>query len=244
MNLSSSTTANAQKIWKYVLRDVVWKLLSSLSPDKVLTFIRKHFFYLFWILLAPIVLYFMAQGRELFTGLFDDSNFVSGIRAVFLMAAFFAQSMSILLLPRPFFKRLVFQQWEKIRYKDALNNPGLTYMLSVLPIILYGMVMIAVQTDEIRGWQYLLIVPTLLLAFFFAAWAEGNWKCSIRRTLLMLLGNVALAGTVVSLDKVRGGAVLELFHGGHLLDVPNGADRWPEQKGGPSLPGSDQPRPA
>ncbi|MFN0035301.1 MAG: hypothetical protein ACKVUS_09545 [Saprospiraceae bacterium] len=178
--------------------NVILKLWRGLSPDKFFPFVGRHFFYLIWILLVPIILYFMAQGRELFTGLFDDSYFFSGFQASFLLAAYFAQGMAIILLPRPFFKDIKFQDWGKVRYAAALNNPGLTYLLSALPVVMFGLVMIKVQADRIPNWAWWLIVPTLVLTFIISARFENKWKLSMRATLLIILANIVFCGLVVS----------------------------------------------
>lgn len=184
----------AHELWE----NVVLKIWQGLNPDRLFVFLSKHFFYLIWILLVPIVLYVMAQGRELFTGLFDDTYFFSGFQASFLLVVYFAQAMAIILLPRPFFKGVKFDGWGKVRYPEALNNPGITYLLSALPVVLYGLVMIKVQSDRIAGWQWWLIVPTLLLSFIGAAVFENKWRLRIKPTLLILLANIVLCGLLVS----------------------------------------------
>lgn len=153
------------EFWK----NVIVKVWRGLSPDTFFPFVGRHLFYLIWILLVPIILYFMAQGRELFTGLFDDTYFFTGFQASFLLAIYFAQAMAIILLPRPFFRSINFQEWSKLRYAAALNNPALTYLLSVLPVVMFGLVMIKVQVDRIPHWAWWLIVPTLGVSFILSA---------------------------------------------------------------------------
>ncbi len=184
----------AVEFWK----NVVLKVWRALNPENVFSFLFRHFFYLIWILLVPIVLYFMAQGRELFTGQFDDTYFFSGYQASFLLVVYLAQAMAIILLPRPFFRNIKFEEWGKVRYPAALNNPGLTYLLSALPMIMYGLVMIKVQIDRIPNWAWWLIVPTLILTFVFSARFENNWKLGMRTTLLLLLTNIVVCGLLVS----------------------------------------------
>lgn len=186
------------KFAAYLWKGVILKIWRGLSPDKFFPFLGRHIFYLIWILLVPIILYFMAQGRELFTGLFDDTYFFSGFQASFLLVAYFAQSMAIILLPRPLFKEVKFKDWGKLRYSAALNNPGLTYLLSALPVILFGLVMIKVQIERIPNWAWWLIVPTLLLAIIFSVHFEDKWKLGLRPTLFLLLANIVLCGLLVS----------------------------------------------
>ncbi|MFN0216877.1 MAG: hypothetical protein ACKVT2_21685 [Saprospiraceae bacterium] len=188
----------AVEIWK----DIVVRFWRGLSPDKFFAFVGRHFFYLIWILLVPTILYLMAQGRELFTGLFDDNYFFSGLNASFLVMVYFAQAMAIILLPRPFFRALPFEDWSKLRYKLALKNSSLTYLLSALPTIMYGLVMIKVQIDRIPDWSWWLIVPTFLLALIFSARFQLRWKLKLRTTLLIILVNIVLCGVLVgSIEK-------------------------------------------
>ena len=184
----------AQDFWN----DVVVKIVHGLDPENLFPFLSKHFLYLIWILLVPIILYFMAQGRELFTGLFDDSYFFSGFRASFLLVMYFAQAMAIILLPRVFFREVKFDDWVKVRYQEALYNPSLTYLLSALPVVMFGLVMIKVQIDRIPNWSWWLIVPTLLLAAIISARFEKKWRLGIRNTLLIILANIIVCGLVVS----------------------------------------------
>jgi hypothetical protein len=183
-----------QDFWK----DVVVKIGRGLNPENLFPFLSRHFFYLIWILLVPIVLYFMSQGRELFTGLFDDNFFFSGFRASFLLVMYFAQAMAIILLPRPFFKNVKFEDWGKVRYPAALHNPSLTYLLSALPVVMYGLVMIKVQADRIESWAWWLIVPTLMITAILSARFEKNWKLRTRYTLLIILANIVVCGLTVS----------------------------------------------
>ncbi|MFN0175543.1 MAG: hypothetical protein ACKVU0_12910 [Saprospiraceae bacterium] len=182
------------EFWK----NVIVKVWRGLSPDTFFPFVGRHLFYLIWILLVPIILYFMAQGRELFTGLFDDTYFFTGFQASFLLAIYFAQAMAIILLPRPFFRSINFQEWSKLRYAAALNNPALTYLLSVLPVVMFGLVMIKVQVDRIPHWAWWLIVPTLGVSFILSARFESKWKLRMRTTLLIMLANIVVCGLLVS----------------------------------------------
>lgn len=194
MKINVLIERTAKQLWE----EVILKIIKGLDPERLFPFLSKHFLYLIWILLVPIILYFMAQGRELFTGLFDDNYFFSGFRASGLLAIYFAQAMAIILLPRVYFRKVKFENWGKVRYPEALNNPGLTYLLSALPVIMFGLVMIKVQEERIPNWAWWLIVPTLILAFVFAARFENRWKYSIRTTLWIILANIVLCGLLVS----------------------------------------------
>jgi hypothetical protein len=197
--------ASLKSIWSSTRR-FFEKLLYLLSPESLLPFVARHFFYLIWILLVPIILYRMAQGRELFTGLFDDQTFFSGFRAVFLLLAYFLQAMAITLLPRPFFRKVPLEGpdgWQKVRHPYALKDPGLTYVLTVLPVVMYGLVMIVVQWDRIPGfWYYTLAFGTLAAMIFLCYWFEERWwPFGLRQSLLIVLIIMVLCGALVALDK-------------------------------------------
>ena len=156
------------------------------APQTVIDFLRHYFLYLVWVLLVPLMLYKMSQGRELFTGLFDDHTFFTAFRAMMLLGIFFVQALVILLLPRPFFRHngvagttdsTAFKQtdWERFR-PTVLRNPGLQYLLSALPALLYGLVMIVVQRDRIPAYGWPLIALTLGGAALAAYWFEEKWR--------------------------------------------------------------------
>lgn len=194
------------------LRSVLPNLFKDLrglfdNPQAVIDFIRHYLLYLLWLLLVPIMLYTMAQGRELFTGLFDDHTFFTAFRAAMLLGIFFVQAMVVLLLPRPFFRGNTLaggtlprgaqvydyqpSDWERFR-PGAVTNPGIQYVLSVLPALVYGLVMIAVQRDRVPGYGWPLIVLALAGAVFAAYWFEEKWPKGFRTTLFWTLGNMAL----------------------------------------------------
>ncbi|MBC7776993.1 MAG: hypothetical protein H7246_16295 [Phycisphaerae bacterium] len=200
---------NINNIWKKIANffisaarifwsDIVVKIFEGLGSDQFLPFVSRHFFYLLWILLVPIVLYTMAQGREFFMGLFDDSYFFSGFRASFLMVAYFAQAMAIILLPRPFFKKVNYKNWGRVRSPIALEDTSLTYLLSALPVILYGIVMIVVQADRIDDWwKWAIIAITLIATAICASIAESRWRLSAHKTLLIILVLTIVCGLTV-----------------------------------------------
>lgn len=172
------------------------------APQTVIDFLRHYFLYLVWVLLVPLMLYKMSQGRELFTGLFDDHTFFTAFRAMMLLGIFFVQALVILLLPRPFFRHngvagttdsTAFKQtdWERFR-PTVLRNPGLQYLLSALPALLYGLVMIVVQRDRIPAYGWPLIALTLGGAALAAYWFEEKWRGGVRKILLLILANMAL----------------------------------------------------
>lgn len=168
-------------------RTEAMKLFSN--PRFVIDFVRQHLFYLIWILLVPITLYMMAQGRELFTGLFDDHTIFTAIRGGGLLLVYFLQAMTVFLLPLPFYRRNTFEDWRRVRLA-TLEDPGVQYILSILPALLYGLLMIAVQADRIPWYGWPLIVLTLGGAIFVSFWFEEKWMLSIQKTLLILVGNI------------------------------------------------------
>ncbi len=173
------------------------QLQQMTAPENIVPFARQHFFYLLWIFFVPILLYTMAQGRELLVGLFDDHTFFTAVRATSLLAAYFLQALTIFLLPRPFFPRHAFDDWARVR-PTTLNNPGVTYFLSVLPIILITLTMIVVQWDRITEWWMWPLIAVALAGFYFLSyWFEDAWSFNVWQTGAMLLGNMALCFLLV-----------------------------------------------
>jgi hypothetical protein len=179
--------------FKSAIREVAIDLKSVFErPQFIGKFLRQHIFYLIWILLVPILLYSMAQGRELFVGLFDDSMFFTGIRGAGLLFAYFLMSMVVYLLPLPFYRRLPESEWALLR-PATLNDPGLQYFLAILPSLLYGMLMIAIQAHRINNWwEWVLIGLTLVLALVLSYIFEAKWRFSIPVTLLFMSANILL----------------------------------------------------
>jgi len=165
------------------------KLFSN--PQFVIDFVKQHFFYLIWILIVPITLYKMAQGRELFTGLFDDHTVFTAIRGGGLLWVYFLQAMAVFLLPLPFYRKNTYEDWERLR-PATLNDPGVQYILSVIPALLYGLIMIAIQADHIPGWGWPLIVLMLAGTAFTAFWFEDKWSYGLKPTLFLIVGNMVL----------------------------------------------------
>jgi hypothetical protein len=168
-----------------LLRKIRNLLADPYLGQYAVTFLRQHMFYLLWIFLVPIVLYSMAQGRELFTGLFDDSSFFTAIRAMSLLLVYFLLSLVVIMIPRPFYRRKTLQEWKLLR-PVSLKDPGLQYILGVLPTLLFGVVMIIVQRDRIEWWGFILIALTLAATFGLAYRFEHRWRWSVKITLMMI----------------------------------------------------------
>ena len=101
----------------------------------VFPFIQQQFFYLLWIFVVPALLYFMAQGRELLVGFFDDNTFVAGFRAAALLLVYLLTSLTVLMSPWPFFPKKKPEDWARIN-PFTWAKPGATYAMSVLPAVL------------------------------------------------------------------------------------------------------------
>jgi hypothetical protein len=121
-------------------------------------------------LVIPLVMLGMKQGRELLNGLFDDSGAYPGIRAASLLFAYFIQALAIWLLPRPLFKKAKEADFERLR-TITTSNLHLGTIISVLPMMLYGGVMIWVQYRR-NGSLWLVILALLIVAA--GAWA-AHW---------------------------------------------------------------------
>jgi hypothetical protein len=148
----------------------VKNFLSKISFDRLRGYLSENAFFFLWILVIPLVMLGMKQGRELLNGLFDDSGAYPGIRAASLLFAYFIQALAIWLLPRPLFKKAKEADFERLR-TITTSNLHLGTIISVLPMMLYGGVMIWVQYRR-NGSLWLVILALLIVAA--GAWA-AHW---------------------------------------------------------------------
>ncbi len=187
---------------KSALQEVIDDLQDVFErPQFIGNFLKQHLFYLIWILVVPTLLYSMAQGRELFIGLFDDSMLYTGIRGAGLLLAYFIMAMVVYMLPMPFYRRRPETEWKQLR-PATLKDPGLQYLLCILPSLLYGFLMIAIQAHRVNNWwEWLLIGLTLVGALILGYIAESKWKISIPVTLLLIGANMILCALCLLPDK-------------------------------------------
>ncbi len=187
-------------IWDAILA-VLTDIGKALNLEKsVFPFIQQQFFYLIWIFVVPGLLYFMAQGKEMLVGLFDDNTFIAGFRAASLLLIYLLTSLTVLMSPWLFFPKKKPEDWERIN-AFAWSKPGPTYVMSVLPAILfYVLVLMALWPDIPLNGKILeafSLSATLLLArWFWLKWPK--WKIGLWWTLGALLANMALCWVLIT----------------------------------------------
>jgi hypothetical protein len=187
-------------IWTALLA-VLEDIRKALNLEKsVFPFIQQQFSYLLWIFVVPAALYLMAQGRELLVGFFDDNTFVAGFRAAALLLVYLLTSLTVLMSPWPFFPKKTPTDWERIN-PFTWQKPGATYVLSVLPGILFYSLMLSVMWREIppqgRALELLTLAIVVLLArWFWLRWPK--WRVGFWQTWAALLLNMALCWLMIT----------------------------------------------
>lgn len=120
-------------------------------------------------MLVPLLLLGVRQGGELLTGLFDDSGFAVGVRAGAMVFIYYAQALAIWLVPRPVFHRHPWTDFQPLRALTGQNSyVGL--FVSALPIMLYGVVMLVVQSRRSFVWWQLILTLATMVATLYAAY--------------------------------------------------------------------------
>lgn len=188
----------------------------------VFPFIQQQFFYLLWIFVVPALLYFMAQGRELLVGFFDDNTFVAGFRAAALLLVYLLTSLTVLMSPWPFFPKKKPEDWARIN-PFTWAKPGATYAMSVLPAVLFYVLVLSALWSEIplkgKILELLTLSGTLVLAWWF--WRKWpRWKIGLGWTLGGLLGNMALCWLLIT--KVFSSARMSEFWNYHYIGLQLG----------------------
>jgi len=180
---------------------VLEDIRKALNLEKsVFPFIQQQFFYLLWILVVPAALYLMAQGRELLAGFFDDNTFVAGFRAASLLLVYLLTALTVLMSPWPFFPKKTPADWERVN-PFTWKKTGATYVLSVLPSILFYLLTLRVMWPEIplkgRVLELLTLVFIILLArWFWLKWPK--WRVGFWQTWAALLLNMALCWLMIT----------------------------------------------
>jgi len=167
--------------------------------DSIVPFLQQHFFYLIWIFFVPGLLYFMAQGRELFGGMFDDNTFVAGFRGASVIFIYFLTALTVLMVPWPFFPKKAYDDWERVRI-FTWKKPGTTYVMGILPGILFYVVMtLAFLPDMDTPVRGVLIATVLLIGMLVIAWwFWRKWRPGFWATLAMLFANMALCWLLIT----------------------------------------------
>lgn len=157
------------------------KFLKNLSFSNLGGVIRDNILFFLWIVLVPFLLLGVRQGGELFAGLFDDAGFAVGVRASAMVLIYYAQALAIWLAPRPVFPNHPWADFQPMRALTGQNRyVGL--FVSTLPITLYGLVMVVVQSGRsFVGWQFVLTLVTVA-ATLYAAYQVARPHDRLSRT--------------------------------------------------------------
>ncbi|MCC7245452.1 MAG: hypothetical protein IT269_07225, partial [Saprospiraceae bacterium] len=176
--------------------------LKEVSFDKTKTWLTENIFFFFWIFLVPLIMLGMKQGHEMLIGLFDDTGAYPAFRASSMLGVYFVQALSIWLLPKAIFcPRRSVSEIAELRPLTT-RNLYLGTLVSVLPMILYGAVMITVQYMRNRNiWLVLLSLVITAASAWATHWVIKKGAFKIKILLLAALANLALVFLLVLFGK-------------------------------------------
>lgn len=180
---------------------------SDISVDKAGGFLRGNIFFLFWILIVPLLMFGVKQGWELLYGLFDDVGGYPGFRAAAMLFVYYLLAMAIWLLPLPFFRKINpdteegLAEFNKLRRVTA-NNPYRGLLVASLPMIFYSVAMIWVQAKRnFNGWYFALVLLTIVGGIGLMWWMMEKSKFKIGRMQALMGFNWALVFLLVWIGK-------------------------------------------
>lgn len=145
-----------------------------------------------WILLVPFLLYRNAQGRELFSGLFDDTSAFASLRAAVTILMFHLLALAIFFVPTALFPDAKPEDLAKLSPVTGINLHIATFVCA-LPMIFFGLAMLSIQYQrEKRWWKLAIIGGMIALSAFLSHKMLMDWDLGIGVLIALTAANMAL----------------------------------------------------
>ncbi len=160
-----------------------------------------------WILIVPFLLYRDAQGRELFSGLFDDTSSFASVRAAITILMFHLLALAIFFVPTALFPDASPEDLRKLSPVTGINL-HVAALTCALPMIFFGLAMISVQyRREKRWWKLGVVAGLIALGTFLSHKMLVDWDLGIGVLIALTVANMALCILLIfvmrKVDKAR-----------------------------------------
>lgn len=147
---------------------------------------------LIWILIVPFLLYRDAQGRELFSGLFDDTSAFASLRAAVTILMFHLLALALFFVPAVLFPGASPEDLQKLSPVTGISLHIAT-LVCVLPMSFFGLAMaLVLYRREKRWWKMAIIAGIVALGALLAHLMLTRWDLGIGVLIALTGANMAL----------------------------------------------------
>lgn len=172
--------------------------IAGYSLQDIFTAILKNLPTLAWVLLVPYLLFKNPQGRELLTGMFDEADQFTGIRASALLPLFHLIALALFFVPTAIFPAAAPEEIARLR--PVTKELGPAVIACSLPMILFALAVYIVQLKRFkRWWTVLPVLGLLALAVFGAMQMLRGPRLPLWLLDLMVVANMLLAFVLIYL---------------------------------------------
>ncbi|MBL7804130.1 MAG: hypothetical protein JNL02_10375 [Saprospiraceae bacterium] len=175
---------------------MVLAFIAGYSLQDVFNAVVKNLPTLTWVLLVPYLLFKNAQGRELLTGMFDEADQFTGIRAAGILPLFHLIALALYFVPTAIFPDAPTEVVERLRPVTKDLRPAV--IACSLPMIFFSLAVYVVQLKRFRRWWTIVPVAGLLtLAIWGAIKMLDGPRFSLLLLDLLVGANMLLAFTLM-----------------------------------------------
>lgn len=186
---------------------IMLAFIAGFSPQDIFSAIVKNLPTLVWVLLVPYLLYKNPQGRELLTGMFDEADAFTGIRAGVVVVMFHLIALALFWMPTAVLPDPdLATEAERVAWlKEKLSpvtgkNLSAAVIVCALPLALYAVVLFRVQLKRFRRWWSLLpALGVLALGIWGVVLIQDEPTISLWKLDLLVVGNMLLAYSMLRL---------------------------------------------
>ncbi len=171
---------------------IMLAFIAGYSLQDIFTAIIKNLPTLAWVLLVPYMLFKNAQGRELLTGMFDEADKFTGIRAAAILPLFHLIVLALYYVPTAIFPDAAMEQVERLRPVTKELAPAV--IACSIPMIFFAVTLYIVQLKRFKRWWTLAPMAALLaLSVWGALQMLKGPRFSLWVLDLMVVANMLLA---------------------------------------------------
>ncbi|HNE27810.1 MAG TPA: hypothetical protein PLW66_01510 [Saprospiraceae bacterium] len=146
---------------------MVLAFIAGYSLQDVFNAVVKNLPTLAWVLLVPYMLFKNPQGRELLTGMFDEADKFTGIRAAAILPLFHLIALALYFVPTAIFPDAAPEEVQRLRPVTKDLTPAV--IACSLPMIFYSLAVYVVQLKRFKRWWTILPVAGLLALAIWGA---------------------------------------------------------------------------